>query len=1012
VAFFRVPTFPMELTGCSAIPLATPIRRPLEPRIALRALPGAHLRKTTIPSTLVLCLSAGAAFADSTPQTLPFAEPWTLAGQITADDDWSGVLGVQGFRGDGVTAATGADPQTLLAADDPGVIDVNAGQTSPDTFATGGVTEFELANPVVALSGSGTADAPYLKLYLDTTGQSGVTVRYALRDIDGSADDAVQPVALHFRVGGSGAFTNVPAAFVADASSGPGLATLVTPVCVVLPAAADGQALVEVRIMTAKAGGNDEWIGVDDINVSTAGCGASQPILTVGDVSLAEGNAGTTTFAFPLLLSAPAGPGGVTFDAATVNGTATTANNDYVALALTGQAIPAGASSATVNVTVNGDTTAEPSETFFLNVSNVTGALLFDGQGQGTIQNDDFPMVPIHDVQGNGAASPIQGVTVTASGIVTGVRANGFFIQLPEAEYDADPGTSEGVFVFTSGAPPAAAVVGNRVQVSASVLEFAPVAQDPLSPPLTELFLPTSVVVLTTGNPLPPPIVITAALNPPTGPIDQLERFEGMRVRVPSLTVVAPTLGAVDEPSATATSNGVFVGVITGEARPFREAGIRANDPPPPGSGVTIPPVPRFDGNPERIRVDSDGLSGVAPMDVATGAVVTNLTGPLDYAFRTYTILPEPGATVAGGMAGVPVSDPTNMEFTVASFNLQRFFDTVNDPGIGEPVLTETAFANRLNKASLAIRNFTKTPDILGVVEVENLTTLQALSAKISADAIAASQPDPLYQALLVEGNDVGGIDVGFLVKQQLVNASTPRVTVGPVVQENAGELFTNPDGSTERLNDRPTLRLMATVNHPNGGSFPITVMVSHLRSLNDVDSLTPGGNGWPTAGARVRAKRRAQAESLASLVELRQNGDPAERIVLVGDFNAFERSDGLVDSMGTIAGTPTPAAQVVLASPDLVTLNLTNLLPTSAAERYSFSFDGNAQTLDHVLVNGALVADLDAARTEHARTGSDFPEIARNDPSSALRNADHDPIVAFFRVPAFPVELRGFSVE
>jgi hypothetical protein len=352
------------------------------------------------------------------------------------------------------------------------------------------------------------------------------------------------------------------------------------------------------------------------------------------------------------------------------------------------------------------------------------------------------------------------------------------------------------------------------------------------------------------------------------------------------------------------------------------------------------------------------------------------------------------------------------MEFTVASFNLQRFFDTVNDPGLGEPVLAEAAFAKRLNKASLAIRNFTKMPDILGVVEVENLTTLQSLAVKISADAIAASQPDPLYQAFLVEGNDVGGLDVGFLVKQQLVNGPTSRVTVGTVLQENAGQLFTNPDGSTELLNDRPTLRLSAAVNHPNGAAFDVTVMVSHLRSLSDIDGLAPGSNGWPTAGARVRAKRRAQAESLARLVELRQNGDPNERIVLVGDFNAFEFNDGFVDSMGTIAGTPTAAAQVVLASPDLVTLDLTNLRPAAAAERYSFSFDGNAQTLDHVLVNGALVGAVDALRSEYARTGVDFPETARNDPNTALRNADHDPIVAFFRIPTFPVELAGFTVE
>ena len=113
------------------------------------------------------------------------------------------------------------------------------------------------------------------------------------------------------------------------------------------------------------------------------------PALSISDASLNEGNAGTTVFSFTVSLSAPAPAGGVTFDIATADNTATTADNDYVASALTGQTIPAGGSSYTFNVTVNGDTTVEPNETFFVNVTNVTGATVNDGQGQGTIGNDD-----------------------------------------------------------------------------------------------------------------------------------------------------------------------------------------------------------------------------------------------------------------------------------------------------------------------------------------------------------------------------------------------------------------------------------------------------------------------------------------------------------------------------------------------------------------------------------------------------------------------------------------------
>src|SRR3546814_7647262 len=78
------------------------------------------------------------------------------------------------------------------------------------------------------------------------------------------------------------------------------------------------------------------------------------------------------------------------------------------------------------------------------------------------------------------------GQTVITSAIVTAVRNNGFFLQMLDAVADANPLTSEGVFVFTSAAPPADVVVGNRVQVRGEVQEYVP-SQDPTQPPLTEL---------------------------------------------------------------------------------------------------------------------------------------------------------------------------------------------------------------------------------------------------------------------------------------------------------------------------------------------------------------------------------------------------------------------------------------------------------------------------------------------------------------------------------------------
>ncbi len=211
------------------------------------------------------------ALADNTAQSLPFSQNWSNTGLITANDDWSGVPGIEGYRGDDLTAANDVDPQTVLAfSGSPAgpVLDVNANATNPNTNTTGGVTEFHIADPVVALQGSGTADAPFILLHINTLLHQSINVTYNLRDIDGSTDNAVQQVALQFRVGNSGNFTNVLAGYVGDATTGPSLATLVTPVTATLPSLADNKALVQIRIITTNASNNDEWVGIDDINIT------------------------------------------------------------------------------------------------------------------------------------------------------------------------------------------------------------------------------------------------------------------------------------------------------------------------------------------------------------------------------------------------------------------------------------------------------------------------------------------------------------------------------------------------------------------------------------------------------------------------------------------------------------------------------------------------------------------------------------------------------------------------
>jgi uncharacterized repeat protein (TIGR01451 family) len=213
-------------------------------------------------------LPVSRAMADSTYQALPFSQDWSNTGLITVSDDWSGVPGILGYRGDDLTTASDTDPQTILVDGTGTPFDVNANQTNPNTYTSGGVTEFEITDPVVAMQGSGTADAPFLLINLDTTGLRSVRVQYNVRDIDGSADNAVQQVALHYRVGHTGDFTNLPGGYIADATTGPSLATLVTPIDVTLPSAANNQSEVQVRIMTTNATGSDEWVGIDDIHIT------------------------------------------------------------------------------------------------------------------------------------------------------------------------------------------------------------------------------------------------------------------------------------------------------------------------------------------------------------------------------------------------------------------------------------------------------------------------------------------------------------------------------------------------------------------------------------------------------------------------------------------------------------------------------------------------------------------------------------------------------------------------
>jgi uncharacterized protein len=869
--------------------------------------------------------------------------------------------------------------------------------------------------------------------------------------------------------------------------------------------------------------------------------------LSINDVSVTEGNSGSVIATFTVTLSSSSHPT-VTFDIATHDDTATTADNDYVAKTLTNQSILDGTATYSFAVTVNGDTSFEPNETFLVNVTNVSGGTISDGTGVGTITNDDCPTfvgdvvisqvyggggnqgatltndyielfnqggtavdltgwsvqylsaggtgtwavtplsgsiapggyylvqeaaglggttalptpdatgtiamaagagkvalsstttpfngtcptcfvdlvgygaancfegsgptspasnttaalrkrggcfdsnnnnidfsigspnphntasptkscdfttVAIHDIQGSGLSTPLNGQDVRTSGIVTGLKTNGFFMQTPDADIDSDASTSEGIFVFTSSAP--SVVVGDSVTATGTAGEFFDLTQ-------LDSSLPGDVVVNSSGNPLPAAVTLTTTILNPAGATTQLERFEGMRLHADSLISVAPT-----------NEFGETFAVITGVPRPLREPGIEISlpVPPDPTSGVPDCCIPRFDLNPERIMIDSDGLVGASVISVTSNVTFTNVTGPLDFTFSDYKICPETPPATGANMTAVPVPQPAPGEFTISGFNIENFN---NNP-------------TQRHKAALAIRDVLRLPDIIGTIEVFELSGLQALANEI--ESISGVH----YEARLVEADGVSGDadqDVGFLVKTSRIQIESVTQIEQPGCDGTAGNCnsFIDPNtGEPALLNDRPPLVLRATVD-PSIDPRPIIVVVNHLRSFIDIETLTG-------EGPRVRAKRKAQAEFLANLLQDLQTNNPDTPIMSIGDYNSYQFNDGYTDPIATIKGTPTPDNQLVVdESPAVVNphfINLTDGLP--ADQQYSFVFEGTPQAIDQFLLN--TVATRYLTRYTVARNNSDFPDALANDASRSERCSDHDMTLAYFK---FPPRLTALS--
>jgi hypothetical protein len=362
----------------------------------------------------------------------------TTSGTATSGSDYTGAVATIVIPAGATTATFTIDPSVdgTVEADETVIMTVAAGTgytVGVPASATATILNDDVPSATIAVAPASVSEdgAPNL-IYTITLNQANPSAA----------------TSLNYTIGGT-------------ATNGTDYATITSPLVIAAGATtgtitvnptADATIEADETVILTLAAGTGYTVGVPNSATGTI-LNDDLPNLTINDVTVNEGNAGITNFNFTVTLSAPAGPGGVTFNIATANGSAT-AGVDYVAQSLTAQTIPAGSSTYIFTVLVNGDVLNEPSETFFVNVTSVINAVVVDGQGVGTITNDDpLPSLSINDVtvaEGNsGTTNAVFNVTLSA--------ASGQTVQVNYATADgtatqpADYTNTSGTLTFTAG---------------------------------------------------------------------------------------------------------------------------------------------------------------------------------------------------------------------------------------------------------------------------------------------------------------------------------------------------------------------------------------------------------------------------------------------------------------------------------------------------------------------------------------------------------------------------------
>ncbi|MGW1270431.1 endonuclease/exonuclease/phosphatase family protein [Streptomyces sp. NPDC002491] len=541
--------------------------------------------------------------------------------------------------------------------------------------------------------------------------------------------------------------------------------------------------------------------------------------------------------------------------------------------------------------------------------------------------------VAVHDIQGTTRISPYAGKAVTGvAGIVTGVRtygsSKGFWIQDPNP--DADPATSEGVFVFTSSAPKVA--VGDSVTVTGTVSEFVPGGAAGGNQSITEITKPT-VTVVSSGNAVPAATVVNArsvpadyapagdtaaansinglTLRPGTYALDYYESLEGMNVQVADARVVTATdpfteLWVTVKPRENTTRRG---GTLYGSYS---------------------------SQNTGRLQIQSLGATADFPV-ANVGDTLTGVTaGPLDYnQFGGYTLVANSiGALKSGGLQRETTQKQKQNELAVATYNVENL-----DP-------SDASF----DKHAAAIVNNLKSPDIVSLEEIQDdngATNDGTVAADVTVgkliDAIvAAGGPkydwrsiDPVNNA---DGGEPGGnIRQVFLFNPQRVSFtdraggdSTTAVAVSKV--HGKAQLSVSPGRIA------PADAAWANSRKPLAGEFvfrgrTVFVIANHFNSKGGDQGLT---SQYQPVARSSEVQRHQQATLVNAFVkdilDVQKNAD----VVALGDINDFEFS-----------GT----AQILES--DGALWSAIKSLPRN--ERYSYDYQGNQQVLDQILVSPSI---------------------------------------------------------